>query len=265
MTPIATGEALHAEGSAVFQAAGVSLMPGRTVGEGSMNAINRNGHDHARDDTAQLPVRARARNLYAYASPNPGNGPAQTPPILPVLARSPRERALRRCLRRLLWAVPVTAGLWLVLTGGGPDSLAFGIPAIALAGALAFATTPATRWRIAPVAAFRFAGWFALQSVLGATDVARRAFRLHLALAPGFCRFPTRLPQGAPRIFFANAISLLPGTLSAEIEGASVIVHSLDLRRNTHAELAALEWRVAALFALAPGTQDSVSHTGGAP
>ncbi len=185
-------------------------------------------------------------------------------PVGPFLPRAAREGALRRRMRRLGWAVVVTGGLWLVLTAGGADSLAFGIAAVALAGALAFATTPATRWRIAPVAALRFAGWFAVQSVLGATDVARRALALRMDLAPGFCRYPLRLPQGAPRIFFANAVSLLPGTLSAEIEGASLVVHSLDLRRNTDAELAALEWRVAALFDLLPRAERAGSSAGGA-
>ena len=232
-----------------------------------MNAMYRKGHDHAQ--AAQLPVRARLRNLAAIdpppIEPPPGDdGTIANLPTGPYLPRSPRESALRRRLRRLAWALVVTTGLWLVLTAAGPDSAAFGIPAIALAGALAFATTPATRWRIAPVAALRFAGWFAVQSVLGASDVARRALGLRMDLAPGFCRYPLRLPQGAPRIFFANAVSLLPGTLSAEIEGGSVVVHSLDLRRDTDAELAALEWRVAALFDLLPRAERAGAPAGGA-
>lgn len=229
-----------------------------------MNAMYRKGHDHAGTTTAQLPVRARERSLRAFDPPGPDHGTTPAFPIRPFLPRSPRESALRRRLRRLAWALAVTTGLWLVLTEAGPDSLTFGIPAIALAGVLAFATTPATRWRIAPLAALRFAGWFALQSVLGASDVARRALALRMDLAPGFCDYPLRLPQGAPRVFFANAISLLPGTLSAELEGGSVIVHSLDLRRDTHAELAGLEWRVAALFDLLPRADHAGSPAGGA-
>jgi multicomponent Na+:H+ antiporter subunit E len=91
-----------------------------------------------------------------------------------------------------------------------------------------------------------------VQTFLGASDVARRALSLRMRLAPGFHRYAMRLPQGAPRVFFANAVSLLPGTLSAEIEGADVVVHSLDLSLDTNAELAVLELRVAALFDLLP-------------
>lgn len=229
-----------------------------------MNAMYRKGDDHAGAQATQLPVRARDRSVRAFDPPRPDHGATPALPIQPFLPRSPRESALRRRLRRLAWALVVTTGLWLVLTGAGSDSAAFGIPAIALAGALAFATTPATRWRIAPLAALRFAGWFAVQSVLGATDVARRALALRMNLAPGFCDYPVRLPQGAPRVFFANAISLLPGTLSAELEGGSVVVHSLDLRRDTHAELADLEWRVAALFDLLPRAERAGSPAGGA-
>ncbi|MGY6646926.1 MAG: Na+/H+ antiporter subunit E [Salinarimonas sp.] len=239
-------------------------MTGWSVREVSMNAMYRKGDDHAGAQAAQLPVRARERSLRAFDPPGPDRGAAPAFPKQPFLPRSARESALRRRLRRLAWTLVMTTGLWLVLTEAGPDSAAFGIPAIALAGALAFATTPATRWRIAPVAALRFAGWFALQSVLGATDVACRALALRMDLAPGLCIYPLRLPQGAPRVFFANAISLLPGTLSAELEGGSVVVHSLDLRRDTHAELADLEWRVAALFDLLPRAEHAGSPAGGA-
>lgn len=235
-----------------------------------MTALHPFGQDKPQAARAQLPVRARMRSVAALAAEtdraeasrdHPG---ARSPnlPAAPFVARGPRETALQRRLRRLVWALPMTTGLWLVLTGGDYDSLALGIPAVALACALAVATTPATRWRLSLPGALRFALWFAWQSVLGASDVARRAFSPRMKLAPGFYRYAMRLPQGAPRIFFANAVSLLPGTLSAELEGGDVVVHSLDRRLDTHAELAVLELRVAALFDLLPRSDAPTDDAG---
>ena len=96
----------------------------------------------------------------------------------------------------------------------------------------------------------RFVGWFALQSVRGAVDVARRALAWRLPLSPGCRAYRTALPEGAPRLLFANAITLLPGTLTAGIEGDRLVIHMLDTGADLDGELAALERRVAALFAL---------------
>lgn len=153
--------------------------------------------------------------------------------------------------RRFLVALLVLAVVWAVLTDFRTDAWVFGGPAV-IAGSVLLALLPASPgWRLSPRGALGFALWFAVQSVRGAVDVAWRAVLPALPLRPGFRHHPLRLPHGAPRVMFVNTITLLPGTLSAEIAGDEVIVHMLDTRADLDADLAALEARIAALFALA--------------
>ena len=60
------------------------------------------------------------------------------------------------------------------------------------------------------------------------------------------------LPDGAPRLFMANVVSLLPGTLSVELSGDCLKVHVLDATAPVFDELRRLESRVADLFVLKP-------------
>ena len=115
---------------------------------------------------------------------------------------------------------------------------------------MAWRTAPAVSWRLSPAGTAAFVGWFALRAVAGGGDVAMRAFRPCLSVAPGYRHYPLTLPDGAPRLVMANAITLLPGTLTAELRDDHLVVHMLDTRADLVAELGALERRVRALFAL---------------
>lgn len=169
--------------------------------------------------------------------------------IRPHAARQPRPR-----WQRFVLAVIVLGAIWAVLTGFRLDALGFGVPAVLGGAALVFVLPGAPGWRLSPGGALAFVIWFSAQSVRGAVDVAIRAFSPDMGLRPGFRRHPLALPGGAPRVLFLNTITLLPGTLSAEVAGDEVIVHMLDERADLAADLAALEMRIAALFALqAPG------------
>lgn len=153
---------------------------------------------------------------------------------------------------RLPGLVPPLAGLaliWSLLTDWRLDAWIFGLPALALSGALLLAMPRPRRWRLAPVATLRFAMWFAVQAVRGALDVSRRAVTPRMPLSPGFRSWRTTLPEGAPRVVLANAVTLLPGTLSAELEGQRLVIHVLDTSADHDAALADLEARIAALFA----------------
>ncbi|MFO7759527.1 MAG: Na+/H+ antiporter subunit E [Roseovarius sp.] len=181
-----------------------------------------------------VPLRARTRR-------EPGQGPAAGPID---------EADHARGWRSLFGTVGGLALLWVGLAGPDPASWVIGGPVIAAATALSFAFPPARRVRVAPLGAIRFIGWFAAASLHGALDVAGRALAWRMPLAPGIRSYETDLPPGAPRLVFVNAITLLPGTLSAGISGTRVEVHMLDTRVDLAAELAPLEARVRALFAL---------------
>jgi len=80
--------------------------------------------------------------------------------------------------------------------------------------------------------------------------VARRALHPRLPISPGLLDYRWRLPPGLPRVFMANTVSLLPGTLSVELDDAHLRVHVLDETGAFTAELQVVEVYVARLFGL---------------
>lgn len=153
------------------------------------------------------------------------------------------RRGWRRAGRRVL----SFSLLWLVLSGGEAGSWLVGAPMVATATWLSlrlWSAGPAiSLWGLA-----RFCPWFARQSIAGAVDVALRALRPSMPLYPGLVSQRLRLPEGAPRVALANVISMLPGTLSADLEDDEVTVHALDARQDLRAMILDLEPRIAAVF-----------------
>jgi multicomponent Na+:H+ antiporter subunit E len=138
--------------------------------------------------------------------------------------------------------------LWLVLTEGrfGNLPLAAMIVLVATGASLILSPRPSWRWRLRGLV--RFAPFFFMQSVLGGVDVAKRALQPGSRLAPAMIEHRLQLPEGAPRWFFVAVLGLLPGTLSAELNGERLIVHLLDRGSGSRDTLRALEVRVADLF-----------------
>lgn len=189
----------------------------------------------------------------SFSEASPAPVPAQARALrLQEKARKPPPRWPRFFITLLVLAL-----IWGVLTEFRLDATVFGLPAVLAGAGLVFLMPATPGWRISPSGAFRFAVFFAVQSVLGAIDVAMRAFSPRLPLSPGFRHYPLSLPMGAPRIVFLNTITLLPGTLSAEVEADEVIVHMLDTQADLADSLGALEVRVADLFSLSPQSENS--------
>ncbi len=158
-----------------------------------------------------------------------------------------RERGLWGAQVALLLAV-----FWLVLAGGA--GWGFGLAFIGL-GALAGATlAPARYYRWNPWRLLVFLGFFLHQSWLGGWDVACRALSPALPLAPRRIAWMLRLPPGQPRTLMVSVVSLLPGTLSVDLHGDTLWVHSLA--GDPAPGLAALERAVARLFGLERGVHD---------
>lgn len=137
---------------------------------------------------------------------------------------------------------------WIVLTGA---SLAYwGLAALIIVAATAtsLGVMPPGAWRWTALGLARFIPFFVHQSVRGGFDVSRRALRLRMPLDPGFVEYRLRLPAGPARVFFANSVSLQPGTASVGIEGEVLTVHALDLGMPVEESLRDLEARVAGLF-----------------
>ncbi len=97
-----------------------------------------------------------------------------------------------------------------------------------------------------------FIPYFAAHSFRGGLDVSRRAIDPALPLDPGFFHHSLSLPPGPPRVFYQNVVSLLPGTLSARLEGDDLTVHLLADRASAERRLQDLEERVARIFEAGP-------------
>ncbi len=136
--------------------------------------------------------------------------------------------------------------LWWVLTGGRPSSWIIGVPTIALALWVMNSAPQNPALNISFVGLIQFIPYFLLQSVRGGIDVAHRACSISLPLDPRIIDFPLNLPAGRAQIFFLNSVSLLPGTLSADLVGKTLKVHVLD--HKVDPRLHQLEFQVARLF-----------------
>jgi multicomponent Na+:H+ antiporter subunit E len=117
--------------------------------------------------------------------------------------------------------------IWFFLNG--LDSIWFGLLAAA-AGALTGGILAAGQphpWRPNRLAVF--AGFFLVESLKGGFDVAWRAMHPALKINPCFQRHALVLPAGQPRTLMVAVVSLLPGTLSADLEdnGQTLLIHAL--------------------------------------
>lgn len=138
--------------------------------------------------------------------------------------------------------------LWMVLTGGAADSWSAGGLAVATAALASLALRPERPWRVRLGGALRFVPFFVRQSLRGGLDVTRRAFSPALPLDPVLVEHSLRLPPGTARLFLLNTVSLLPGTLSADLRGDLLLVHGLDASLPLVEDLRRLETLVAELF-----------------
>jgi multicomponent Na+:H+ antiporter subunit E len=155
-------------------------------------------------------------------------------------------------VRPVLLRLAMFTGGWIVLTGAFPAAAPLAVAAILAATATSLWLQPAGSWHWNPIGFARFVPYFLRQSMTGGLDVARRALLPTSPLAPGMVDYAVRLPDGPPRRFFAAAIGLLPGTLTAELHSGGLTVHALDRHLPVVPMLRELEDRTAALFGLPP-------------
>jgi len=136
--------------------------------------------------------------------------------------------------------------LWWALTDGTAGSWWIGAPAVAGAVIISVILLPPLGlvWR----EVMGFVPFFLWHSLKGGADVARRAFHPRMPVAPELIEYPLRLPPGLSQVAMINITSLLPGTLSAEIEGQVLKVHVLDSRGDFLDGLNALEQRVGRMW-----------------
>ena len=148
----------------------------------------------------------------------------------------------------LISRIAILAFLWWVLAKGAYDSWQVGIPAILTAIYVDYRLfKPRTfQWSLGGL--IILALLFLKLSLTSGIDVVRRIYHPRLPLNPAMVDYPLRLTSEAARNLFVCTVSLLPGTLSAELGEHSLVVHVLDVDRPFRQELKVIEDRAAAVF-----------------
>jgi multicomponent Na+:H+ antiporter subunit E len=152
--------------------------------------------------------------------------------------------------RAVLWRSALFAGLWWLLSDGRADSWGVGSVSILAATTLSLRLLPPVPTYVSRIGLLRFVFFFFVQSLRGGIQVAWFALRPRLGLRPGIHEISLRLPEGIGRVLLANTLSLLPGTLSVELEGSRLCLHVLDEQAQTEADVRHAEARVAQMLGL---------------
>jgi len=150
------------------------------------------------------------------------------------------------------WLLPfiLCTLMWVVISRGDLTSWVVGLPSITLAVIVIDRLHARGKQGIHVGMLPGFIAWFLWNSFRGGIDVALRALKPRLSLHPGFIHYPLHIPQGHARLFLVNVVSLLPGTLSADVEGDDLVLHALDTGADIIVETAYAERRIAELFGL---------------
>ncbi|MEX0705129.1 MAG: Na+/H+ antiporter subunit E [Nitriliruptoraceae bacterium] len=159
-----------------------------------------------------------------------------------------------RLLRKVVLYV-LLLGFWIALSGH-LDALFLGMGVVSAAvctwfGGRLLASTvgdPSTHRRVHPFWLLIYVGWMFGRMIIGATQVARIVLDPRRAAQPGILRFRTDLQSPAARTMFANSITLVPGTLTLELERDRLTVHSFTPSAVEDITSARLQNRVAAVF-----------------
>lgn len=150
-----------------------------------------------------------------------------------------RAFALRSGLMALLW--------WLLTDGEGGWYV--GVPSVFVATLASLWLTPPAHHGLNVLRLPRFACYFIFQSLRAGWDVACRTLNPALPLDPEILEFDLNLPPGAPRWWLMIVANLLPGTLSAHLNGNRLELHCLDRTQEIERDLRATERHISALFA----------------
>ncbi|HEY7771932.1 MAG TPA: Na+/H+ antiporter subunit E [Marinagarivorans sp.] len=94
----------------------------------------------------------------------------------------------------------------------------------------------------------RFVKYFLINSFKGAIDVSIRAMSPSLAIEPHLIHYPFNNDSPLRTVAFVNTLSLMPGTIGAQIKHDYIVVHVLNQQGNINKQLQALEAIINPLF-----------------
>lgn len=149
-----------------------------------------------------------------------------------------------------MWTLALLV-VWLILTAGDLTSLIIAAPFIALAILL----QPAADTRsdnssllVNISGLLQFAWFFILESLRGGVDVSRRVLVPKTRIDPTFYDYAMQLQIPHAQQLFISSISLLPGTLCADLNNNQIRIHTLDQQMDTTQGIKRLESLVGKIF-----------------
>jgi multisubunit Na+/H+ antiporter MnhE subunit/uncharacterized membrane protein YdjX (TVP38/TMEM64 family) len=167
-----------------------------------------------------------------------------------AMSPSPSTLSYPALTVRVLKMIALLTLLWGILAQNAGWAFASEAIIAAVLASLFFALLLPTHYSLGGL--LLFACYFVVEALRGGFDVARRALHPGLPITPHWIDYPLTLPPGAPQVLFLNSVSLLPGTLSAALDGNVAKIHGLGSGQDAALELARLEYWVMRVFA-APG------------
>lgn len=148
----------------------------------------------------------------------------------------------------LWWRLLLFAGLWWVLAEGRNDAW---LPGGAVVLAAAWASVRLGRPASVSISLTGLAGFlrfFLWSSIRGGIQVADMALRGPTALRPALIELSVNLPPGGERVLLVNTLSLMPGSVGVDLQGATLQLHVLDAGLPVVTDVQALEAAIGRLF-----------------
>lgn len=166
----------------------------------------------------------------------------------PSSLHSHRPAGRTALLRAFVVRAILLAGIWWVLSGTISDAWLVGGTTVLLASALSVVLQPPASRRLSVAGTARFIVFFVMRSIKGGLQVAAMAFSPRPGLQPALMEIPLRLSDASERIILAGTLSLLPGTLSVDLQGNLLRMHVLDSRMPIENDVRHAEAMVARMF-----------------
>lgn len=159
------------------------------------------------------------------------------------------SRSLPILLRHGGYWLLVYAALWVLLSGA--TGLLFGlICALAATGLSLWLKLPPLGLRLLYFP--RFLLFYFYETLLGAWDVAKRAFHPQLPLDAAWVTYPFTCANPRVRLVLSAMVGLMPGTLATHGDDSTLYLHILDQRQDWRTPVARMEAHLARLLGGAP-------------
>lgn len=113
-------------------------------------------------------------------------------------------------------------------------------------------TVPLSRIPLAMARAVLFAVWMAGRILIASVQLTRIVLTPKMPLDPCTVRFRTELTSPLARTTLTNSISLVPGTLTVDIDGHDILVHALSPHQVDDLVTGRLQNKIAGIFLEGP-------------